>query len=207
MKSFTSLFNRSFYPAVPFFGTKPGNVLDLPLKLNLHFNALTKVIFVNKKTHTMMKLLMRLFLSLFITITFFSSCKKSVPKQVNFIPKEAIFVATLNTKSLQDKLVKSQVTIEKLIASMNDANDTALDKGKKEWEELKNSGIDLDENIYLSVVQKNGEGMGQETTVSTAVGGLKDATKFEAYIKKKDPAVAIKTVSYTHLTLPTKRIV
>ncbi|HEX8332617.1 MAG TPA: DUF4836 family protein [Segetibacter sp.] len=140
-----------------------------------------------------MKPLIRLSLLLVVAIALFSSCKNSAPKQTRFIPKDAVVVATINSKSLQDKLVKSQATLENFFKTLTGNSDTALEKGKKEWEDLKNSGIDIDENIYLSVVQKGGGQMSMEpeSSVFAAVGGLKDAAKFEAYLKKKDATAQV----------------
>jgi hypothetical protein len=139
-----------------------------------------------------MKSLFRFSLLLLVVMAIFS-CKNSAPKQTRFIPKEAVIVATVNSKSLQDKLVKSQATLENFFKTLTGNSDTAIEKGKKEWEELKNSGIDMEENIYLSVVQKGGGAMSmeQESSVFAAYAGLKDASKFEAYIKKKDATAQV----------------
>lgn len=144
-----------------------------------------------------MKSFFRLLLLLVTATALFPSCKNASPKQTKFIPKDAAFVAMLNTSSVKSKLVKSQATIENLLKSISHNSDTALDKGKKEWEDLKNSGVDLDENIYASVVQKDGGmRMGQmpmaSSSVVSVVAGLEDASKFEAYLKKKDATAQIK---------------
>ncbi|MGI8638031.1 MAG: DUF4836 family protein, partial [Segetibacter sp.] len=144
----------------------------------------------------------RLLLLLLLSAAFITSCKKSVPKQTAFIPKNAVFVATINTKSLQSKLIKNQATIENIIKSVS-GSDTAVNKGKQEWEDLKSSGIDLDENFYVAVVQRGG-GMttGKGTMITSAVGALKDAAKLEAYIKKKDPTTEVrKEKDYSYATI------
>ena len=133
-----------------------------------------------------MKLITRLTILLMMSTVIFTSCKKSAPKQTKHIPKNALFVAAINTKAITNKLAKSEATVENLFKSMSDS-DTALNNGKKEWEEFKNSGIDLSENFYVSVVQQGGGmGMGGGSNVITGVGGLKDAGKLEAYIKKSN---------------------
>lgn len=136
---------------------------------------------------------MRLLLLLVVASSAFTSCKKAATKQTRFIPKEASFVATINTKSLQNKLVKSQATLENLWKSMQQGSDTSMQKTRKEWEEFKNSGVDLDDNIYISMVTKGGGNMapGSGSSVQTAIGGLKDAGKLEAYIKKKEPTAVV----------------
>ncbi len=133
-----------------------------------------------------MKLLMRLSLMLIMATVIFTSCKKKVPSQTRHIPKEATVVAAINSKALQSKLMKSQATLENLIKTITSGHDSIMDKGKKEWEDLKNSGIDLDENMYLSFVSKGGGmAMGKGSGVVAGIATLKDATKFEAYIKQK----------------------
>jgi hypothetical protein len=145
---------------------------------------------------------MRILLLLLITTSLVTSCKKGVPKQTKHIPKNAVFVATINTRSLQNKLMKSEATIENILKSVA-GNDTSAAKGKQEWEDLKQSGIDLGENFYLAVVQK-GSGMstGKGSVVITGLATLKDAKKLEAYIKKKQPASEVrKEKSYSYTTI------
>jgi hypothetical protein len=153
---------------------------------------------------TKMKSVVRLSLLLLLSAGLITSCKKSVPKQTKFIPKGATFVASVNAGSIQSKLVKSQATLENLLKNMAGESDTAIDKGKKEWEDLKNSGIDLGENFYMWVVQKGGGNlgsMGGGNSVVSAIGALKDAGKFEAYLKKKDGTLEVKKEKdYSYVT-------
>ncbi|MCW3079111.1 DUF4836 family protein [Segetibacter sp.] len=134
----------------------------------------------------------RLCMLLLLSVVFITSCKKPVPPQTKYIPKNAVFVATINTKSLQAKLMKNQATIENIIRSIS-GSDTTINKGKQEWEDIKASGVDMDENFYVAMVNKGG-GMtgGSGTAVTTVIGALKDAGKLEAYIKKKDPASEVR---------------
>ena len=139
-----------------------------------------------------MKLITRLTILLMMSTVIFTSCKKSAPRQTKHIPKNAVFVAAINTKAITAKLAKSEATIENLFKSMAES-DTAMNDGKKEWEEFRNAGIDLSENFYVSVVQQGGGmGMGGGNNVITGIGGLKDAAKLEAYIKKKQPTAQVK---------------
>jgi hypothetical protein len=134
----------------------------------------------------------RLCMLLLLSVVFITSCKKPVPPQTKYIPKNAVFVATINTKSLQAKLMKNQATIENIIRSIS-GSDTTINKGKQEWEDIKASGVDMDENFYVAMVNKGG-GMtgGSGTAVTTVIGALKDAGKLEAYIKKKDPTSEVR---------------
>ncbi|WP_207491420.1 DUF4836 family protein [Aridibaculum aurantiacum] len=139
-----------------------------------------------------MKSITRLSLLLLLSAAVFTSCKKSAPKQTRHIPKNAVFVAAINTKAITNKLAKSQATVENLFKSFS-KDDTTVSKGKKEWEEFQNSGIDLSENFYVSVVQKSGGmGMAGGNSIVAGIGGLKDAGKMEAYVKKKQPNAEIR---------------
>ena len=96
-----------------------------------------------------MKSFLRLCLLLIISTALITSCKKAVPKQTRYIPKNAVFVAIINTKSLQNKLMKNQATLENIIKNFS-GSDTAVNKSRQEFEDLKSSGIDMDENFYVS---------------------------------------------------------
>ncbi|MDQ6812376.1 MAG: DUF4836 family protein [Bacteroidota bacterium] len=145
----------------------------------------------------------RLCLFLLLAAACITSCKKSVPNQTKYISKNTVFVAAVNTKSLQSKLMKNQATIENIIRSAS-GSDTTINKGKQEWEDLKNSGVDLDENFYVAVASKGGGGLtsGTGSMVTSVIGALKDADKLEAYIKKKDPANEVRREkNYSYLTI------
>lgn len=152
--------------------------------------------------------LLRTLLLLLLSSAAITSCKKSVPKQTALISKNAVFVATINTKSLQSKLLNNQATIENILKSLT-GNDTALNKGKQEWEDIKSSGIDLDENVYIAIDQKGSSTMGSNTTLTTSIlGALKDAGKLEAYIKKKNPLSEVrKEKDYSYASLPNDNLI
>jgi hypothetical protein len=145
---------------------------------------------------------MRLSLLLIILIALFSSCKKAAPKQTKHIPKNAVFVAGINTKSLYSKLEKNQATLENIFRSFSD-NDSSIDKGKQDWEDFKSSGLDLQDNFYVSVINKGGGmGLSSASAVIAGIGSVKDASKLEAYIKKKHPGNEIrKEKDYTSKSL------
>jgi hypothetical protein len=154
-----------------------------------------------------MKSLLRTLLFLFVTVILITSCKKGAPKQTTHIPKNAVFVATINTKSLQNKLAKNQASLENILTSAT-GNDTSLTKGKQEWEDLKSSGIDLSENFYIAVTQKAGGTGTSGPVVITAIGSLSDEKKLENYIKKKQPSVEIrKEKNYSYSTFEGDKMV
>lgn len=139
-----------------------------------------------------MKTILRLSFMLVITAGIFTSCKKSSPKQTKHIPKSALLVATVNMDALEDKLVKSQATLDNIFKALSQ-NDTAMAKGKEKWAELKNAGISFDDNMYIAMVQKGGSLTGGKgTMVISALATLKDGSKLEAYIKKEKPDAEIK---------------
>jgi hypothetical protein len=149
-----------------------------------------------------MKSFVRLSVALVVTAALASSCKKPIPKQTSHISKDAVFVASINMKGLQSKLAKNQATLENILKSLS-GSDTAASKGKQEWEDLKNSGLDLEENFFVSVVQKGGGSIGSASAMLVSgIGTVKDAGKLEAYIKKKHSSANIskgKNYSYTSI--------
>lgn len=151
---------------------------------------------------------LRLLIMLLVAAVFITSCKKAVPAQTKFIPKNALFVAVVNSKMMQSKLAKNQSTIENIIRSVS-GSDTTVSKGQQELEDLKSSGIDFDENLYVAIVQKGGGvATGKGSIVTSAVASLKDAKKLEAYIKKKDPASEVrKEKDYSYTTIQGDKIV
>lgn len=127
-----------------------------------------------------------LFISFFLFLLS-TSCKKPVSQQVKHIPKSASFVAVVNVKSISTKMLQNQAIIESILKSRT-GTDTSAEKGKKEWEELRNSGLDLDKDFYLTTTQKDGDiTSGKGTMVVAALGAVTDAGKLEQYIKKKIP--------------------
>ena len=142
-----------------------------------------------------MKHLVRLRLIACLSIVLLASCKKSFPPQLTFIPKDATVVVAINADQLKDKLVKGQASLQKIISNMSGNSDTALEAGKKEWEALKKSGIDLEKNLYVWVVQKGGEGAAGSSmgnNISAAVALIKSSNDMAAYIKSKDATLEIK---------------
>ncbi|MFL9482945.1 DUF4836 family protein [Chitinophagaceae bacterium LWZ2-11] len=134
---------------------------------------------------------MRLFLKqvtiLLLIVFAVSSCNKSVPKQVNYIPKDATAVFSINAKQLQDKLAKGNLTIDSLIKIFSDAADTS---GKK-FQELKDAGIDWSSDLFLFMENK-GSAMTGRNVSGGAVVLVKDAAKLEAFIKKQPGSGEIK---------------
>jgi hypothetical protein len=137
-----------------------------------------------------MKSVIRMVLLLVIATAIFTSCKKPVPKTTTHIPKNASVVIGINTKNLHSKLEKNQ----DLLASIfrNHTSSDTTNNTKQELEDLKNSGLDLQENFYVSMIRKGG-GMGADANnIIAVVRAVKDASKLGAYISKKHPTSEVK---------------
>ncbi|HEX8356390.1 MAG TPA: DUF4836 family protein, partial [Segetibacter sp.] len=148
--------------------------------------------------------------SIFIVFAaaFITSCKKPVPAATKHIPKNAVFVATINTGSMQSKLAKSQTSIQNILRSLS-GNDTSATKGKQEWEDLKTAGIELDENIYFAIAPKAASaGAIKSDLIISLIGSLESASKFEEYVKKKFTGSEIrKEKEYSYTTVEGNKII
>ncbi|BAV10098.1 hypothetical protein FLA_6153 [Filimonas lacunae] len=130
----------------------------------------------------------------------FASCKKSVPKQIKYIPKDASFVFAANAKRLNDKLEGSQVKIDSLLKVVFTESKVAPEDIKK-WEDLKDAGIDWQSDIF-GFVQQRGSMMSGTSQVFGAVAAVSSASKLEAYLKKQMPKATVKKVDgYSEIEL------
>ena len=131
-----------------------------------------------------------------------SSCKKSVPKQTKYIPKDAILVFSASPANFRDKLASSDIKWDSLFQSVtSEVSDSTKADAKKKWEDFKNAGIDFSADIYGFASTKGSIVNGQNSAFG-AVALLKDATAFEAFIKKEKPGVTVKKESnYSYAAL------
>ena len=121
---------------------------------------------------------------LFLAITLIS-CKNNTPKEARYIPKDANFVLVLDPQQIQDKLQKGGISMDTLLGRIfkQDSIDT---KDKARFKDLKdNAGINWGDKLFVFMTQKTNADNSQSNTFSL-MGGLKDAAKFEAYIKKQE---------------------
>ena len=128
---------------------------------------------------------LRLALSFLALIILLSSCGKKTPKEAKYIPKDATFTLVVNPKSLEDKMKKGNISIDSFIQKMYSNGDTINPKDKQQWEDFKNSGVSLEDNVFVFMVQKGSMQKGQ-TSVVNILGTLKDEAKFLAYLKKQE---------------------
>src|SRR6476660_4357971 len=135
--------------------------------------------------------------SFFFLLTFFiaTSCKKAVPDQIKYIPKDAGFVFDLNWKSLSEKASKANINWDSIFRSAAEpGTDSSVAKAKKRFDDFMHSGIDTERNIFVFVKTGGSIMSGQSTNVGV-VAGLKNASSFETYIKKQNNVSEIKKES------------
>lgn len=129
-------------------------------------------------------------------IAVLASCKKA-PKEANFIPKDASYVLAFDGKSLNDKIEKGGITQDSII-SMFHIDTSKMDAKSREMaNDIKNSGVDFREKIYIFAKQEGG--MQNMNMGGGIVATLNDKAKFEAFVKKHVPdakIVAEKEFSY-----------
>ena len=122
-------------------------------------------------------------LSFATMIIILASCGKKAPNEAKYIPKDATMVIAVDSKSLNDKMNKGNIPLDTFISRLQKNADTVSAKNKQYWEDFKNSGVSLDNNLYFFMLQKGSIQKGQSNIISL-MATLKDQAKFEAYLKK-----------------------
>src|SRR3954462_10455272 len=145
----------------------------------------------------MMKTTYRYGTFLFLVVVFITSCSKKAPKQTQYIPKDASAVFSINPKQLSDKLNNSHVNIDSIMKSAT-AEDTTM---RWTMDDIKNSGIDIEADVYM-FVQQAGSIMSGQSSIIGFVGAMRSTSDFEAFLKRKMPAVQIQKASdYSYANL------
>ncbi|HVZ98582.1 MAG TPA: DUF4836 family protein [Chitinophagaceae bacterium] len=130
-------------------------------------------------------------LSIFIVIAafLFSSCKHA-GEAGKMIPKDAMFVLHIDTKSLSSKLPFSEIKnaawygeLKKHIAEMHHLSDSAANDL---FDHPENSGVDLDKGLFYFIA-KNSSSDAQ----LVSEGSIKDADAFGKFYKKLDTSATI----------------
>ncbi|MEO8569251.1 MAG: DUF4836 family protein [Ginsengibacter sp.] len=132
-----------------------------------------------------MKRFFRLCLTIIVSGILFSSCSKS-NDEGKMIPKNAMFVALLNTKSLSEKVTWDDVKQTSWYKQMY-ADTATKDWMKKLLDNPENSGIDSKASIIFFV--KKGGGDDYDIVFE---GQLKNEKDFEQFNKNLDPASTAK---------------
>jgi hypothetical protein len=127
----------------------------------------------------------------------FSSCSK-IPEESKHIPKSAGIVVGVNSKQIVQKLITNGITVDKLFTALQSKDTSAAAKALKNAE---NSGVDLNSNFFAAVV------FGPEKqSYASFTGSLKDAAKFEAFLKENSPSFSSKTrKDFTYAWLPEQK--
>jgi hypothetical protein len=132
-----------------------------------------------------MKQIIRSFLGLMLITMLMMSCKNNTPKEAKYIPKEASLVLVVDPQQLQDKLQKGGISIDALVEKIF-KSDSADTKDKAEFNEIRtNAGIDWNDKLFVFMINKANADNSQ-TNVFSVLGGLKDAAKLEAFLKKHE---------------------
>lgn len=114
-----------------------------------------------------------------------SSCKHDVPKEAKYIPKEAGFVLVLDPGQMKDKLQKGGISVDTLLSKIF-KSDSIDSRDKAKLDELKNNaGINWNNKLFVFGQQKTHPDNSLSNTFSL-IGGLEDAAKLEAYLKKQE---------------------
>lgn len=127
-----------------------------------------------------MKNKLSVFAIIAVIIIAFTTCKKPVPELSLYVPKDASFVLTIDSKAIMDKIASSGITIDSFANIFNKKNNEyAL-----HWNDIKNSGIDLDKPVYVFAKETNSMQAGNITS-SGFIAQVQDAAKLEAFLKKR----------------------
>jgi hypothetical protein len=137
-----------------------------------------------------------------------TSCKKSLPEQTKYIPKDAVFVFDLNWKSLSDKASKGNINWDSLYKSIADEEaDSVIREGRKMIQEFMRSGVDTTKDIFF-FAKMGGSIMSGQQVSGGVVGAMKDAAAFETYIKGQPRAGEIrKGNNYNYIKLESELFV
>jgi len=112
-----------------------------------------------------------------------TSCKKSVPAQTKYIPKDAMFVFEVNWKSLSEKASKANINWDSLYSSMSDKEtDSIMRQSKQMMHDFMRSGVDTTKDIFFYANMGSSVMNGQSFS-GGVIAAMSDATSFEKYIK------------------------
>ncbi len=108
-----------------------------------------------------------------------TACKKAVSKQAKYLPKDAMFVVGINGGAIKQKLQDDAFSIDNLLSTIT-GNDSTINSIKEKMSAIKNSGINLEDPIYLAFR------MNPEVYFhAIGVAALKSADDFESFLKKQ----------------------
>src|SRR3954466_14483494 len=134
----------------------------------------------------MMKTAYRYGTFLLLMVVFVTSCSRKGLKQTKYIPKDASAIFSINPKQLFEKLNNNHVNVDSIMKSAM-ANDTTM---RWTMEDIKNSGIDMDADVYM-FVQQAGSIMSGQSNIIGFVGAMRSTADFETFLKRKMSTVQV----------------
>ncbi|HEX5152771.1 MAG TPA: DUF4836 family protein [Parafilimonas sp.] len=136
------------------------------------------------------------FAMIFVTIVAYTSCTKPASQLALYVPKDATAVFTIDTKALTDKIASSGITIDSLASLFKE------EEGENglQWNDIRNSGIDLDKSIYIYSKQTSSVQLGNIQS-GALVAEVQDANKLEAFFKKQTSNNVLSADKYKYISL------
>ncbi len=121
-----------------------------------------------------------------------TACGKKAPAYAKYIPKESSYVIAIDVQGMMEKLQKDSLTMDNMLDAFKDSS-ADYAKAVSTWKDFKDAGVDFSNKIFVTV-STGGMGMmqGGNGTSFEMVGGLKDASKLEAFIKKQPHFTEVK---------------
>lgn len=158
-----------------------------------------------------MKSALQSILAVIVIAVVFTSCSGGGPKEARFIPKSSSAVIILDPGAMQDKLTKGGISIDTLLSRVfkNDSIDT---KDKEKINEFRtNAGMNWQSQLFFFFSQKGNPSTPEGgATIMNLMGGLTDAAKFEAWLKKQDEInkkTIVKEKDYSYLVAEDNTII
>lgn len=149
-----------------------------------------------------MKYPFKLFLYLLTTTLLLASCSNKSNKLAKYIPKTTTVLVAFDVEAMGGKIKQSGLTLDSVKKALSEphfGNDATGIITK--WEDLKQSGIKLDEDVFMFVSNK-GSVMTSSRMDMGLLAEIKDATEFEAFIKKQKQNVQVqKGKEYSYVAL------
>jgi hypothetical protein len=120
-----------------------------------------------------------------VFIFLLSACSK-MPNHAKYVPKNALFVGTIDMSQLSKKLIWNAITGSELFDDM--LKDLKNEDSKKAAKDMSNIGLDQNSTVYYYYT-----GSLKADGKAAVVIGMKEERPFENFIKKTYPTQTIKT--------------
>jgi hypothetical protein len=119
-------------------------------------------------------------LSFACIILFAISCSRPASNLSLYIPKDASAVFIINPKSITDKIASSGITIDSFANLFTKQNDQYALR----WSDIENSGIDLNNPVYIFAKSTNSMQQGLVSS-GALIASITDEKKLEAFLAKE----------------------